>query len=374
MSDLGASRLTVDLNAYAHNLAFIRDRVPDNCTVMPVIKANGYGLGAVPLARRALHEGHSFFAVATVEEGIVLREALGEARILILFQPPERALPAAIEHDLRLMISDLPFAEVLGDLARKAKKIAIVHCEIDTGMGRYGFSVEEAPARLLDLTRISNVDIEGIATHFPVADLSEDFFTAGQIKNFRQLLKRLEREGIPFELTHAANSAAIVNTANAAFDMVRPGLMTCGVWPTDPRPQPSPLQPVATWTSRIALVKDVPGGASIGYGRTYRAPNPRRVGLVPVGYADGYQHRLSNRGEVLVRAKRCPVRGRVSMDSLVVDLTEVPDAVSGDTVVLLGADGDESISVEELAKRAECIPYEILTGIGPRVAREYRPS
>ena len=367
------SHLTVDLDAYAHNLAFIRHRIPPTTRIMAIVKADGYGLGAVPLATRALDEGISDFGVATVAEGIALRETVGNAAILVLTQPPEEALGAALEHDLRLLISDVSFGERLGELAKKAKTLGTIHCKIDTGMGRQGFNLETAAENLLRLTRISYLDVEGIATHFSTADISEDFYSENQIKTFRNFLKEIDHDGIPYEITHAANSAAIINVNNCELDMVRPGLMTYGVWPTDTPLHPSPLHPVARWTSTIVLIKPMPGGVGIGYGRTYKTPRPERIAIVPVGYADGYPYHLSNRAEVLVRGLRCAVRGRVSMDMIAVDISGVRDAATGDVVTLIGKDVDQEITVEELAKKADTIPYEILTGIGNRVARRYLP-
>lgn len=381
MSIVAPSKLTVDLAAYSHNLGVVREHIPEKCGIMAVVKADAYGLGAAPIAKRALESGATMLGVATVEEGIALRQNGLEAPILVMVHPTEDALVPAIKHSLRLLISDVTTAERLGEQARKLKKVSAIHCEIDTGMGRQGFHPDTAASELLRMTRISNVDIEGIATHFPSADLPNDSFTTGQIKTFRQLLRQLDKGGIPYEMAHTANSAAIVNYPNSAFDLVRPGLMTYGVWPAaapaESSPPPSaaqwtsPLKPVARWTSRIALIRQLPGGASISYGRTYKTPGPMRAAVVPVGYGDGYRHKLSNRGDVLVRGTRCPVRGRVCMDEIVIDVTQVPEAAVGDTATLLGPDGGEGITVEELAEKAETLPYEILTAIGPRVERLY---
>lgn len=374
MSESTVAKLEVDLDAYAHNLGVVRERIPKDCGIMAIVKANAYGMGAVRVAQRALAEGAAMLGVATVEEGQALREAGIESPILVMVHPPQGALAPAIEHRLTLMISDLDTADRLGGLARKLKKVALIHCEVDTGMGRQGMNAEKAAGILQDLTRLSNIDIEGIATHFPVADDVSDPFTQNQIRNFRQLLRQLDKGGIPYEMVHAANSAAIVNFPNSAFDLVRPGIMTFGVWPSVTTPSDNPLKAVARWTSQIVLVKDLPGGASISYDRTFKAEGPMRAASVPVGYADGYRRRLSNRAEVLVRGQRCPVRGNICMDSMVVDVTHIKGAAVGDEVTLMGQDGEARISVEELADKADTIPYEILTGIGPRLSRVYTGS
>ena len=379
-----ASRAIIDLAAYAHNLGVVRQRIPRGCGLMAVVKTNAYGLGSVPIARRAVAEGVDMLGVATVEEGATLRAAGIEAPILVLCQPERSALGAVIEHRLRIMLSNIALAERLGELARRANRVVPIHCKVDSGMGRQGFALDEALDALRHLTRISHIDIEGIATHFPVAEVADDAFTANQIRAFKQALKQIAKAGIPYEMAHAANSAAVVNYPDSAFDMVRPGLMTYGAWPaaTPPSPRASgkasdrgrpdkSLWPVLRWESRVTLVKAFDSGASIGYGRTYTTDGRMRAAVVPVGYADGYRYRLANRADALVRGKRCPVRGNVSMDQIVIDVTALDGVQPGDPVTLLGTDGDETITIEELAAHAETVSHDILAGLGARVTREY---
>ncbi len=365
------SRAIIDLSAYAKNLGATRTMLPKDCGLMAVVKGNAYGHGAVPIAQRAVAEGVTMLGVATVKEAVELREAGIDAPILVLVQPTEDVLQAAVEYDLRLSISDVAIAERVGELARRANRIVPIHCKIDTGMGRQGFPVDIAVAEMLRLTRISHIDIEGVSTHFPIADNARDAYTANQVRQFRHVLRQLEKEGIPYEMAHAANSAAVVNHSSAVFDIARPGLMTYGVWPTDSPPAESPLTPVLRWETQVVLVKDIAKGETIGYGRTFTAGDTIRVALLPIGYADGYKHSLSNRASVLIRGKRCAVRGRISMDQCVVEVTYVPGVAVGDVATLIGSDGKESVTAEELAERAGTIPYEILTGISPRVDREY---
>ncbi|MCX5757401.1 MAG: alanine racemase [Candidatus Hydrogenedentes bacterium] len=371
MSDIAASRVMVDLGAYAHNLKLVRQLIPGDCQIMAIVKANAYGHGAVPVARRAVAEGAAMLGVAMVDEAIALRESGIQAPILILMQPPQDALSAVVEYNLRPMLSDMRAAEQLGDLARKANKVIPIHCKVDSGMGRQGFELEEAVRNMLFLTRVSNIDIEGVATHFPVADLPDNPFTLNQIKQFKQVLRQLDKDGIPYEMAHAANSAAILNYPASAFNMVRPGLMTYGVWPSNTPPVSSPLKRVLRWETQIVIVKELEAGASVGYGRTYTTKDAARVAVLPVGYADGYKHSLSNRADVLIHGKRCPVRGSVCMDQIVVDVTALKHVETGDTVTLIGTDGNESITAEELARHSQSIPYDILAGIGTRVQRKY---
>jgi alanine racemase len=371
MKSCAATRVLIDLNAYANNLRIVRQMIPTECAIMAMVKADAYGHGAVELARKALAEGVAMLGVATVDEGLALRAAGIEAPVLVTVQPPEEAVGPAVENDLRVMVSDVATAEHIGEHARRVNKVMPIHCKIDSGMGRQGFDIETALNDIMFLTRISHIDIEGIATHFPSADTVRDQYAANQIRLFKHLLKQLEKQGIPYEVAHAANSAAVINYPNSVLGMVRTGLMTYGVWPTDTPPAQSPLHPVLRWETRIILIKELRPGASIGYGRTYTSQEPIKIALLPVGYADGYKYKLSNNADVIVRGKRCPVRGTVSMDQIAVDVTSVPGAAVGDTATLIGVDGQQTITADELAQRAQTIPYDILAGIGSRCERVY---
>lgn len=367
------SKLTVNLGHYAENLRTLRARLSENCGIMPVVKADAYGLGAIPIAKRAVAEGAAMLAVGSVADGVALRDAGIEVPILALVHTRDEDLALAVRHHLRLSISDFATAERLGDIARRAHTVTHVHCEIDTGMGRQGFLLEGAAAELRNLTRISHVDIEGIYTHFSTADTPEDGFAESQLRAFKQLIRALDADGVPYEMIHAANSAGALFLPASHLDIVRPGLVTYGVWPGKERPAECPFRPVASWTTNIVLVRQLPGGVSISYGRTYYTPGPQRIAAIPVGYADGYPQMLSNRADVIVRGKRCPIRGRVTMNEILVDVTHVPDAVPGDKVTLIGAEAGETITVEELAAKSELVPHRILAGIGPRVTRDYIP-
>lgn len=366
-----ASRAIVDLGAYAHNLGVARHFAGPRRAFMAVIKANGYGLGALPLARRALDSGASMLGVATLDEGVELREGGIDGPILILMQPSTEAFHAAVTHDLTLTLCDLAAGKLLGDLARKAGRVLPVHCMVDTGMNRQGFSVETAVRDIPALSRIAHLNIEGIATHFPIAERAQDAFTLGQVEVLKGVLAQLDEAGVPYDMVHGANSAGVINYGDRVFTMVRPGIMSYGVWPTDARPEVNPLRPVLRWITQVSQVRALDPGATVSYGRTYESSAGMVAAMLPVGYADGYRLALSNKAEVLIRGQRCPVRGRVCMDQMVVDVSHVSGAATGDEVVLVGKQGDEEITVEELAGLSGTIPYEILTGIGRRVPREY---
>lgn len=371
MSWGGPSRAVVDLDAYTHNLEVARRFAESRADIIAVIKADAYGHGAVPVARAAARAGVSMLGVATVQEGMELREAGLDTPVLVMVTPPPGDLPLAVANDLTLALSDVATAERLGDLARDAGRVASIHCKVDTGMGRQGFSPGDAPDALQQIARITHVDIEGVSTHFPAAEAPDDPGTLAQIKTFRQVLKQLERRGVPFGFAHAANSAALINYTDSLFDAVRPGLITYGVWPMDQPPARGLLRRVLRWETMVVQLRDLPAGATVSYGRTYTAPAPVRTAVLPVGYADGYRHALSNNADVLIRGHRCPVLGRVCMDQTVVDVTHLHDVRCGDTATLIGSDGDQTVTVEELARRAGTIPYDILTGIGKRVIRAY---
>jgi len=365
------SRAIIDLNAYRNNLRLARRLAGGTAGVIAVIKANAYGHGLVPLGRVAATEGCLMLGVATLEEAAALRDAGITAPILLMVSPHMDQLDEVVRLDLRLGLSDLEMATRLGEIAERLDQVARVHVKVDTGMGRQGFHEREAVEAMRKIARIARLDVEGIATHLPAADQPDDPETHAQIRRFRLLLKEAAQAGIPFTCAHAANSAALVHYADSVFDAVRPGLFTYGIWPGPPAPNAGLLERVLRWETRVIQVRDLPEGATIGYGRTYRAQAPIRIAVIPVGYADGYPHGLSNRGEVLIRGFRCPVRGSVCMDQTMVDVTHLPDVRHGDPVTLIGVDGSDRITVEELARWAGTIPYVILTGLGARVERVY---
>jgi len=366
------SKAIINLDAYAFNLALVHRIVGRNIAVIPIVKANAYGHGLEPIARTAIQSGAKLLGVAAVEEAICLRDAGIKTPILVMTPSHRETLRLFIEYKLTPILSDTAAAESLGMMAHEAHYVAPIHCKIDTGMGRQGIDYDDALDVLQRLRCITNIDIQGICTHFPTADLVEDRFTQSQIKAFKDLLKQMDRAGIPYEMAHAANSAAIVNYRDSLFDAVRPGLICYGIWPCKTAPGVSTLRRALRWETTVVQVRALKSRANIGYGRTYTAGSPLRTAILPVGYADGYRYQLSNNADVLIRGRRCPVLGAISMDQIVVDVTALPHVSCGDVATLLGTDGELEITAEELAERAGTIPYDILTGIGARVFREYK--
>jgi len=365
------SRLIIDLGAVANNLNVVRRHVGRATAVIAVVKADGYGLGMVPIARTLAAHGVEYLAVARLENAVQLRDAGITTPSLVLGTLTEHEIPAALAHDLSLTLVSLPFAERLHEAAMDAQKVVKVHCNIDTGMGRLGFDPDTAANQLGQLARFSTIDIEGVYTHLVQAHLARDPFTQSQLKKFRTALKQIDAVGSPYEIAHAANSAAILNYPAARFDAVRPGILMYGVMPDTSMERPSELRDVVRYESRVVFLKRVPAGTPIGYGRTYVTPAPTTVATVPAGYADGIPYSLSNKGTVLVGGRRCPILGSVTMDHIMVDATGVPDVAVNDVVTIIGTDGDQRIGVEEVASVAGTIPYAVLTGLSPRLPRVY---
>jgi alanine racemase len=369
----GADRPTVariSLSALTHNLDEVMRRVGGR-KVLAVVKARAYGHGLVPVARHVLGQGAHMLGVALVEEGRELREAGIDAPILIMGPVfPEQA-DAVAAWRLTPALSNSTAARALADAARRRSLRIAVHVKVDTGMSRTGVSPEAAPDLIQELKKLDAIIVEGLMTHFADADLRDKAFAAQQMDRFEKLLGILEGRGIDIPLRHAANSAAILDYQRALFTMVRPGLMLYGYDPVEGNASGVDLQPVLSLTTRIFLLKKLPTGTPISYGRTFVTRRESLVATIPIGYADGFSRGLSNRGEALVRGVRAPVAGRVCMDMTMLDVTDVPGVREGDEVVLIGSSGSERITAADLAAKTGTIPYEVLCGISARVPRVY---
>ncbi|WP_027717068.1 alanine racemase [Desulfovirgula thermocuniculi] len=360
----------VDLEAIGHNLREIKKLLRPGVRVMAVVKADGYGHGALEVARAALGEGASFLGVATVEEGIKLRKAGLTSPILVLSSCPPEQADLIMAHDLTPAVFSPAQAEALAREAFNRGRKVKVHLKVDTGMGRLGLRGPEEAAAFC--RRISSwpLEIEGIFTHFACAEEPSKEKSSRQLEGFREVLKRLEEEGVCPPLRHAANSAAALEFPPAHLDMVRIGISLYGYHPRGKGAGGPDLRPALSWKAKITQVKRLPPGSPLSYGWTYTTSAEEIIATVPVGYADGYRRALSNRGWVLVRGKRAPVVGRVCMDQLMIRLDE--EVAPGTQVTLLGCEGEESITADDLASWVDTISYEVLTSIGPRVPRIYR--
>ncbi len=367
----------VDLDALAANYQMVRSRVAPDVSVMTVVKANAYGHGAVECARRLAREGADWFGVAMPEEGINLRRAGIKQPVLCLGGFWDGQAEACIKYDLVPVVYHLDMAASLDRAARAAGVVRDVHVKIDTGMGRLGVrcdAAREFAARLADLKHIR---VDGVMTHFAAADEPDkNQFTEEQIKHFGEAFEMFRACGHRPTLTDLANSAGIVAHPGGWGNLVRPGGVLYGLWrdilpPLDDLPA---FRPVMSLHTRITLLKRVPQGETLGYGRTFRAERETLVATLPIGYHDGYLRALSNRGRVIVRGTVAPIVGRVSMDLTLADVTDVPGVVVGERVTLFGEQGGRAISVEDVAQTACTLSYEVTCGISDRVPRIYTPG
>ncbi|MBI2911097.1 MAG: alanine racemase [Chloroflexi bacterium] len=354
----------VDLDALAHNVAVLRRRVPRS-ELMAVVKANAYGHGAVAVAAAALGAGASRLGVACVDEAVQLRAAGIEAPILVLGHSPPHEAAALVAHDVTATIDSLALADVLSAEAQRRGRRLPVHMEVDTGMSRFGLSPVDAVTIGRALSEREGLELEGLYTHFATADEADKGFTHRQ---YEALLWAAEQLG-SVAVRHAANSAAVLDLPEMALEMVRPGISLYGIYPSGAVARGADLRPVLSLRARVARTHWLQPGQAVSYGRTWVAERATRIALVPCGYADGLRRGLSNRASLLVRGRRAPIRGRVCMDSCMVDVTDLPDVAVGDEVTIIGVDGDAVLPVEELAELEGTIPYEILCGISARVPR-----
>lgn len=370
MTLLAAHRPTwaeIDLVALSANLRAIRNRVGAR-PILAVVKANAYGHGAAGIARALLRDGVESLGVAIPEEGIELRQAGVSAPILVLggFAPEQADL--LLQHRLVPAVFRPDQIEALSRAASRRGAAAPVHVKVDTGMGRLGVPAGDVPAFAALLAQAPSIRVTGAFSHLAVADDPQDPFTRRQIDLFREAVEALRGRGLAPEEIHLANSAAIMDHPPAWLSLVRPGLVLYG-YPPSPEVTPLPVQPVLSLKTRIIYMKDVPAGTSLGYGRTFVASRTARVASLALGYDDGLPRLASNRGHVLVRGRRAPIAGRISMDLTTVDVTDIPGAALGDEVIVIGSSGEESIGAERVASWAGTIPWEVLCGIGSRVPR-----
>ncbi len=356
----------VDLGAIAHNLQVVRETVAP-ARVLAVVKADAYGHGAVPVAHALQEAGVPWFGVALAEEGFELRQAGVSADILVLNGVYGRAHRDVLEAGLTPVVHH---PAQLADFARAwPQRPFVYHLKVDTGMGRLGVLPEDLPAFLEAADGIPQARLGGVLTHFARADEDDPAATLAQFERFRAALRTIRAAGHRPDVLHAANSAAAFRLPASRLDLVRVGIALYGYLPG--HPAAARLQPALRWVTRIVAVRDLPAGATIGYGGRFRTVRPSRIATLPVGYADGLMRRHEGRGVVLVRGQRCPIVGAVSMDLTTVDVTDVPEARPGDLVTLLGPPRATCLDAEEVASALGTIPYEVLTSVGRRVPRAY---
>ena len=367
----------IDLDAMTYNLEHIKKNLAPKTQVIAVLKADGYGHGAVPLARRIQKDPEIWgIAVATVEEGEELRNAGITKPILILGYTYQEDYQKIAKLDFRPAVFKLSMAKELSKAALEAGKTLKIHIKIDTGMTRIGYrDVKKDVPEILEISKLPGLDIEGIFTHFARADEADKTPALVQYEKFQEFIRALEQEGLHIPMKHCSNSAGIIRMQEANLDAVRAGIILYGRYPSkEVEREPVPLKPLMSLRSHIAYIKTVEPGVEISYGGIFTTVRETRVATIPVGYADGYPRGLSNKGSVLIRGKRAPILGRVCMDQFMVDVTEIPEAEELDQVTLLGKDGEDCNTMEELGELSGRFNYEFACCISKRVPRVYLES
>lgn len=364
----------IDLDAAAHNMRQIRKHVGPDVKIAAVVKANAYGHGSVELAKTFAENGADCFAVSSLDEAVELRRyAHIDNEIFILGHTDARRTEELLAYDIEPAVFNLKNAEFFSQEARRLGKTLRVHIAVDTGMSRVGFQVNEfSVAEIKTIAALPNIEIRGMFTHFAVSDMKDKTFTREQYGHFRWMCKRMEEEGIHIALRHCCNSAAVLELPEYYCDMVRPGIIMYGC---EPSPEidikPYDLRPVMSLRCCIAHVKLIDAGATVSYGRHYKAPSRRKIATLPVGYADGYSRILSGKVDVLYHGHRVPQVGAICMDQCMIDVSGEANVHAGDEVVLFGRQGDSFIPIEEIAAACGTINYEIMCDISRRVPRVY---
>jgi alanine racemase len=361
----------IDLKALAFNYRQIKRHIPRGVSILAVVKADAYGHGALPVSLKLEKLGVEYLGVAIPEEGVELRKGGVKAPILIFGGIFKGDAEEIIRYGLTPVVFDIESLKHLSKAAEKRKKKARVHIKVDTGMGRLGVPFELFPAFLKDLRKYPDIEIEGLLSHFSMTD-GEEVYTAYQWKKYQEGLAMAREMGISSRYLHMASSATLTTFPSFSGNLVRPGIMLYGSYPSPAIEKLIELKPVLTLKTRIHFLKSVSTGSRISYGGTFVTRRESLIATLPVGYADGYSTRLSNQGEVLIRGKRAPIVGRVCMDLIMADVTDIHGVSKGDEAILIGRQGEERITADEIAKKIGSIPYEVLCLIGKRVPRVYR--
>ena len=365
------SWVEVDLDNFTANLKEVRRLIGPKAAILQVVKADAYGHGAIEISQMAIKNGVAALGVANTDEGVQLRVGGITASIIILSPSLIYEIPEILKYNLIPSVSDIAFARELQKQLQKAGQQARIHIEIDTGMGRGGKINHDSLAMISEIRSYPDIVIEGIFSHLSQSETAAASYNERQWQLFQDLLADLKKHHISIPYFHIANSGAILNFPQYHLDMVRPGLMTYGVFPSDETKTKALLTPVMSFKTRVLLIKDFPAGCGIGYGGTFVTNRQTTIATIPVGYGDGYSVLLSNNGEALVKGRRVPLVGRISMDMCTLDITDVPDCRVGDEVVMMGGQGEEEITADAIAALTGTISYEILCALGKRAPRVF---
>lgn len=364
----------VDLDAAAYNMKQMKNRIGSGARLIAVVKTDAYGHGAVPLAEVFEKLDYVWgYAVASLDEGMILRKHGIKKPVLVLGCIFPDQYDDMVRNEIRAAVYTEEMARGMAEAARRAGKNAYIHIKIDTGMGRIGFPVSEESAEIIErISRLENIKIEGMFTHFAKADETDKSYTYDQHKKFMWMKEQMEKRGVVIPYYDCDNSAGIIDFPDMKHDLARAGISTYGMYPSEEVNQSAvDLKPVLSLISHVIFVKTVEPGTSISYGGTFVAPKQMRVATIPVGYGDGYPRSLSNKGSVLIHGKRARILGRVCMDQFMVDVTDIPDVKFMDQAVLIGEDQDDRITVEELAELSGRFNYEFVCCLGKRIPRVY---
>ncbi|MBN2954603.1 MAG: alanine racemase [Fusicatenibacter saccharivorans] len=364
----------ISLEAIGHNIREVKKRLPEGVKLLGVVKANAYGHGAVPVASY-LENQVDYFATATIEEAVELRENGISAPILILGYVSPSQYGDLVEYDITQTIDSYAQALALEKEAARQNRKAKAHLAVDTGMTRIGFQVTEHDAdEAAKIADLPHIELEGMFTHFSCADQEDKTYCSMQMEKYDKMTALLAERGVTIPLRHICNSAGIMEFDDHRFEMVRSGIITYGIYPSEEvKKERLDLIPALSWKSHVIHVKEVGPGIGVSYGATYVTEKPMtRIATVSAGYADGYPRALSNQGCVLIHGKKAPIIGRICMDQMMVDVTDIPDVQVEDVVTLIGTDGDETITIEEIANPAARFDYEMLCDISSRVTRVYK--
>ncbi|WOO36329.1 alanine racemase [Anaerocolumna sp. AGMB13020] len=363
----------IDLDAICSNINNTRKILQPETKLMVILKADGYGHGAVPIAKALSEMAVDSFGIAILEEGIELRKAGIEKPLLVLGYTPKGQYKKLLEHDITQTIFQYSTAKDLSEEALSQGKTAKIHIKIDTGMSRIGFfddglSIEE----IKKISELKGIEIEGIFSHFACADETDKTSANRQLSKFLAFVEELKQEGINIPIRHIANSAGIIDMPEAQLDMVRSGISTYGLYPSNEvKKDVLELKPAMEIKSHVSYVKEVEAGIGVSYGSTYVTSKKTKIATIPVGYGDGYPRQLSSKGRVLIHGMSAPIIGRVCMDQFMVDVTDIPGVEQGDSVTLVGRDREEFISVEEVADMTYSFNYEFICNVGKRIPRIY---
>ncbi|KIR02040.1 Alanine racemase [Lachnospiraceae bacterium TWA4] len=364
----------VDLEAIYQNIVKLKAMVPEGKKMCAVIKTDGYGHGAVQIAKK-VDKIVDFYAIATIEEALELRQAGITTPLLILGFSEIGDFETLILNDVRPTIFEVEDAIEFSKVAKRLGKTAKIHVKLDTGMGRLGFYAGDdyTVAKILEISKLENIEIEGMFTHFAKADEKDKTAVNEQLRLFTKVANELKEAGLQIPILHCSNSAGIIDDHGKEFDMVRAGIVIYGLYPSDEvHKERVKLEPALTLKSHIVYLKEVEAGRQISYGGTFTAPKTMKVATIPVGYGDGYPRLLSNKGEVLIRGQRAKILGRVCMDQFMADVTDIEGVAKGDEVILIGKSGNEEILADEIANLTGTINYEVVCDLGKRIPRYYK--